>query len=55
LLEGKVVGEDLRGADSAILATRGTAITPELAARAEAAGMLPDLILHMVWPEEVHS
>jgi hypothetical protein len=54
MLEGKVAGQDLRDADGAVIATRGTPITPELAAQAEAAGVLPDLILHMIWPEEVH-
>ena len=55
LLDGKVVGQDLRDDNGNVLAPRGTRITPELTARAEAAGVLPDLILHMVWPEEVEA
>lgn len=52
LLEGKAVGQDLRDDAGALVAARGTLITPELTARVEAVGLLPDLILHMVWPED---
>lgn len=51
MLEGKVVGLDLRDNNDMLLAARGTTITPDLIARAEAAGVLSDLIVHMTWPE----
>ncbi len=55
LLDGKVVGTDLRDDGGNLVAARGTPITSEVTAKAEAAGLLPDLILHMVWPEEVEA
>lgn len=55
LLEGKVVGQDLRDDGGNLVAARGARITPELTARVEAVGLLPDLILHMVWSEEVEA
>lgn len=51
LLQGKVVGQDLHG-NSGLLAAKGTPITAQLAEQAQAEGVLPDLILHMTWPDE---
>lgn len=55
MLTGKVAGAELRDAGGNLIASRGAPITRDLAAAAEAAGLLPDLILHMAWPEEVQT
>lgn len=52
MLQGKVTGRDVLHADGQVLAAEGAPITAELAALAEQAGVLPELVLHMAWPPE---
>lgn len=49
LLQGKVVGSDLRLADGTLLARAGEPITPVLVDRAQSAGLITDLILDMTF------
>lgn len=51
-LQGKVLGQDLLGSDGKTIAPKGAPITAETAERAQKEGVLPELILHMTWPEE---
>ena len=46
-LMGKVVGLELRDAQNRLIAERGRRIDAQLVAAAEAAGCLPELIVHM--------
>ncbi len=48
-LYGKRVGQDILDNQRNLIARAGETITPELVARVETAGQLPDLIVHMVF------
>lgn len=48
-LYGKRVGQDIVDNQRNLIAKAGETITPELVARVETAGQLPDLIVHMVF------
>lgn len=50
-LMDKVLGRDLQGADGQVIAPKGAPITAELIEEAVRQGSLPELILHMEWPE----
>ncbi len=48
-LYGKRVGQDIKDSRQNVVARSGDLITPELVQRVEASGLLPDLIVHMVF------
>lgn len=49
-LQGKVVGRDIYDSQQNLVAAQGATIDAELVQRVEAAGQLPDLIVHMTLP-----